>query len=58
MVLVAGDRSGAGNFRPVQDEVSKVVEQTGTGKEKKHSAGNGVRMNDCSKEFDFLLWQG
>ena len=34
MVLVAGDRGCAGNFRSVQDEVSKVVEQTGTGKEK------------------------
>lgn len=34
MVLVAGDRGSAGNFRPVQNEVSKVVEQTGTGKEK------------------------
>ena len=33
MVLVAGDRGGAGNLYPAQNEVYEVVEQAGAGKE-------------------------
>ena len=34
MVLVAGNRGGAGNLYPVQGKVYEVVEQAGAGKEK------------------------